>query len=100
MFYNPVRYFAHWLGRRKLPKELAAGDVCSTLSGEGDYVITKVLARDPGIIHVRIYKKRFGYRPERINTALLTLGTVHDEEGCGMGTYLWQKECMVAGNQS
>jgi hypothetical protein len=85
MFRNPVKYFAHWLGRRKLPKELTAGDLCSALSGEGDYVITKVLARDPGIVHIRIYKERFGYRPERINTALLSLGSVHDDEGCGIG---------------
>ena len=85
MFQKLGRKYELWLGRRRLPQDLAAGDVCSALSGEGDYVIAKVLARDPGIVHVRIYKERFGWQPTKIDTTSLSLGTVDDDDGCGIG---------------
>lgn len=85
MFEKLAHYYARWAGQRRLPPDLGAGDVCSIQSGEGGYVIAKVLARDSGIVHIRLYKERFEWRPERIDTKSLTLGTVHDEDGCGIG---------------
>src|SRR5438034_3146824 len=80
------RRFALVQGRRQLPPSLAAGDVCSVRSGDGTtYSIAKVLARDPGIIHVRVYKEKFKWRPDRADTTHLSLGTIHDSDGVGVG---------------
>jgi hypothetical protein len=79
------RKYAHWRGRRHLPADLAAGDVCSILTGDGTFSIAKVLAREPGIVHVRLYKEKFGWRPERVDTGSLSLGGIHDEDGFGIG---------------
>jgi hypothetical protein len=81
-----LRYMAHRRGRRQLPPTLAAGDVCSVRSGsQGKYAIAKVLVRDPAIVHVRVYKEWFPSRPQRIETAALSLGSIHDPDGFGMG---------------
>jgi len=64
---------------------LRAGDVCSVRSGREAYAIAKVLARDPGIVHVRIYKEKFQCPPERIRTTQLSLGTIDDTDGFGVG---------------
>jgi len=45
----------------------------------------KLLARDEGICHVRVYKQKFGSRPERVDPSKLSLGTIHDKDGFGMG---------------
>jgi hypothetical protein len=59
--------------------------VCSVQTGDGSYSIVKILVREVGAIHVRIYKEKFGWRPERVDTETLSLGTVHDEDGVGIG---------------
>jgi hypothetical protein len=64
---------------------LAAGDVCSIKSGAGRFKLAKVLAVDPGVIHVRVFKETFADRPRRASTTGLTLGTIHDPDGFGMG---------------
>ena len=69
----------------RYPPSLAPGDVCSVLNGDGGYSVVKVLARDPGVVHLRVYKERFGWRPARIDTESLSLGTIHDEDGFGIG---------------
>jgi hypothetical protein len=73
------------IAKRQLPAGLGAGDVCSVLSGGGDFCIAKVLVREPGVVHVRVYKEKFGWRPQRVDTSSLSLGTIHDQEGFGMG---------------
>ena len=79
------RRIAQWQGKRQLPADLDAGDVCSVLSEAGGFCIAKVLVRETGVIHVRIYKEKFDWRPERVDTKSLSLGTIHDENGFGMG---------------
>jgi hypothetical protein len=66
--------------RKRVPSDLAAGDVCSVEAGESRYGIVKVLATDPDTVHVRVYKEKFGWRPERVDTGGLSLGTMHDDE--------------------
>jgi hypothetical protein len=59
--------------------------VCSVESGGGTYGVVKVLAVDANAVHVRLYKEKFGWRPERIGTASLTLGSMHEADGFGIG---------------
>jgi hypothetical protein len=46
--------------------------------------VAKVLALDRGV-HIRIYKPRYVNRPVHVDLADLTLGTIHDPDGFGIG---------------
>lgn len=66
------------------PSELFEGGYYSIIDGES-IGIAKVLKIDPEIVHVRIYKEHFPQRPRSIDPARLTLGSIDDKDGFGMG---------------
>lgn len=72
------------LSQNGLPAELREGGYYSFVDGQG-FSIAKVLKLEPEIVHVRIYKQRFPERPVQIDLSLLTLGTMRDPDGFGMG---------------
>jgi hypothetical protein len=61
------------------------GGIYSIDNGNGSFGIVKILKLDPGIVHVRVYRNTFPFRPFAINTHELTLGRVDDPQGFGMG---------------
>jgi hypothetical protein len=63
----------------------AAGELYSVETGDGTFSIVKVLAFEDGIVHIRLYKNRFATRPEQVDTSQLSLGTIDDEDGFGVG---------------
>jgi hypothetical protein len=69
----------------RLPDGLSAGDICSIESGSGGFCIVKILTLEPGTVHIRLYKEKFASRPDLIDVTDLSLGTVHDEDGFGIG---------------
>ena len=69
---------------RSAPSELFEGAYYSIIDGE-TFSIAKVLKLEPEIVHVRIYKQHFQQRPRAIDPATITLGTIHDKDGFGMG---------------
>lgn len=69
---------------RSAPCELFEGAYYSIIDGE-TFSVAKVLKLEPEIVHVRIYKQQFSQRPRSIDPAALTLGTIHDKDGFGMG---------------
>ncbi len=69
---------------RRAPSELFKGAYYSIINGDV-FSIAKVLKLEPEIVHVRIYKQHFQQRPRSIDPAALTLGTIHDTDGFGMG---------------
>jgi hypothetical protein len=69
---------------RNAPSELFEGAYYSILDGES-FSVAKVLKLEQEIVHVRIYKQHFSQRPRSIDPAALTLGTIHDKDGFGMG---------------
>ena len=69
----------------RLPDGLSAGDICSIENGSGGFGIVKILALEPGAVHIRLYKEKFASRPDFIDATGLSLGTVHDEDGFGIG---------------
>ena len=69
---------------RVAQSELFEGAYYSIMDGEA-FGIAKVLKLDPDIVHARIYKQHFPQRPRSIDPAALTLGTIHDQDGFGMG---------------
>src|SRR5258708_7430523 len=69
---------------RNAPAELFEGAYYSIIDGD-TFSIAKVLKLEPEIVHVRIYKQHFERRPRSIDPAALTLGTIYDKDGFGMG---------------
>ncbi|HET9183397.1 MAG TPA: hypothetical protein VFP59_14775 [Candidatus Angelobacter sp.] len=66
------------------PSELFEGGYYSIIDGES-FVVVRVLKLDPEIVHVRICKEHFPQRPRSVDPARLTLGSVYDSDGFGMG---------------
>jgi len=64
--------------------ELFEGEYYSIIDGN-EFGIAKVLKLEAEIVHVRIYKEHFAQRPRSIDPGRLTLGSIHDEDGFGMG---------------
>jgi hypothetical protein len=64
--------------------ELFEGGYYSIADGDV-FSVANVLKIEPDKVHVRIYKQHFPQRPRSIDPALLTLGTINDEDGFGMG---------------
>ena len=64
--------------------QLFEGGYYSIADG-ASFSIAKILKLDPDKVHVRIYKQHFPQRPRSIDPAALTLGTIDDEDGFGMG---------------
>jgi hypothetical protein len=60
------------------------GDVY-LVPGQKGYQVAKVLAVDPGIVHIRLYKNVFPQRPSDIDLGTLVLGSIDDPDGFGMG---------------
>jgi hypothetical protein len=61
------------------------GGLYSFDDGEGGFRIAKVLAIDGGAVHVRTYKNKFTSRPKEVATSTLSLGSIDDEGGGGIG---------------
>jgi hypothetical protein len=72
------------LSSNHAPSELFEGGYYSIIDGD-EFGIARVLKIDPEIVHVRIYKQHFSQRPRAIDPAKLTLGTIDDDGGFGMG---------------
>jgi len=66
--------------------EFAAGELYSaSWDGDGTFRVVKVLAVDDEAVHVRVYKERFPVRPATVDHGELTLGSVEDADGFGVG---------------
>jgi hypothetical protein len=61
-------------------RRVQEGDLCSVRSDEGGFVVAKVLKLEEGIVHIRVYAKKYAERPTVVAGEELTLGTVFDED--------------------
>lgn len=60
------------------------GGVYTTSDGDG-FGVVKILALDPDAVSIRIYRERFASRPVSLDSSALSLGSVDDPEGFGIG---------------
>ena len=65
--------------------ELKVGGLYSVDDGEGNYRVAKILALDDSAVHVRLYKNKYPARPESVDPSTLSLGSMDDKDGFGMG---------------
>jgi hypothetical protein len=56
-----------------------------SIRDERGFSVVKILALDPDIVHVRMYKNKFESRPSQVNVASLVLGSIQDPDGFGIG---------------
>ena len=76
---------AGWCAGRKLPADLASGDICVVVGEGGEYKVAKILMVDESTVHIRLYKERFSRPPAQVNAGSLTLGKIDDVDGFGIG---------------
>ena len=75
---------ALWYYGRSLARNLVAGELCSIQSGD-HFSVAKILATGPGVVHVRPYREKFRERPRSVATDALSLGTIDNPDGFGVG---------------
>jgi hypothetical protein len=64
---------------------MTEGGIYSIDNGDSKFGVVKILKLEPGIVHVRVYKNKFASRPSTIKVDELSLGSVKDKDGFGMG---------------
>jgi hypothetical protein len=74
---------AFWYYARSV-RNFAAGDVCS-IKSEDRFSVAKILAITGNVVHVRLYKEKFEIRPQAIPMSTLSLGSIDDPDGFGVG---------------
>jgi hypothetical protein len=74
-----------YFGRRESNPSWEIGGLYSVRDSERGFRVAKVLAIDPGVVSIRMYKQTFDQRPSNIDPAKLSLGSINDADGFGMG---------------
>jgi hypothetical protein len=65
-------------------QNFAPGDVCS-IKSEDQFAVLKVLSKSDDVVHVRVYKEKFPTRPTSLEMRALSLGSIKDPDGFGVG---------------
>ena len=71
--------------RQNYRPKMVSGGLYSVYGGGGKYGVTKLLAFADGIVHVRLYKNKYDHRPNDVAVNTLSLGTINDTDGVGIG---------------
>lgn len=77
---------------------IPVGGIYTSKSKDGSWRVMKVLAVDEDAVHVRIYANKFAGQPKDIDPARLTLGSLTDPGGFGIGHCPLAKEGFFEGN--
>ena len=64
---------------------IRAGAICTVTKGDGMFGAIKILMVTNLFLDVTLYKNKYNKRPATIDLATLTIGTVHDTDGFGIG---------------
>src|SRR4051812_38139134 len=65
--------------------KIRAGSICIVENGDGKFGVVKVLVIEDEIIHVKIYKNTYNKRPSKIDIKTLSVGSMYDKDGFGVG---------------
>lgn len=64
---------------------IQAGTICTIEDGDGKYGVIKVLVIDDEIAHIKVYKNKYTQRPAKVDMKTLSLGSLNDADGFGIG---------------
>ena len=68
-----------------IDQTIRAGAICTVSNGDGMFGAIKVLLVTNLFLEVTLYKNKYNKRPATIDLSTLTIGTVHDTDGFGIG---------------
>jgi hypothetical protein len=74
-----------FLGCHPEPSAFKAGGLYSVRDGKELFKVAKVLVVDKDMVHVRLYKNKFSTRPSTLEPSELSMGSVKDPVGFGIG---------------
>ena len=78
-------------GSKDEPK-IRPGSICTIEDGEGKFGVVKVLVINEQEAHVKIYKNKYNKRPSKIDIRTLSLGSINDKDGFGIGHVPMEKK--------
>ncbi|MHC4434552.1 MAG: hypothetical protein ACYTBS_22165 [Planctomycetota bacterium] len=78
--------------------DIRTGALYTVDDGEGWYRVAKTLVVDNEAVHIRLYKDRWKDRPTSVDVDTLSLGTVNDSDGFGMGHLPLSRNAFAAWN--
>jgi hypothetical protein len=61
------------------------GSICTVEDGEGKFGVVKVLVINDREAHVKMYKNKYDKRPSKIDIGSLSVGSIYDKDGFGIG---------------
>jgi hypothetical protein len=64
---------------------LVPGSICTVDNGDSTFGVVKVLVIDDQIAHLKIYKNKYSLRPTEIGIKTLSMGSINDKDGFGVG---------------
>jgi hypothetical protein len=73
-----------------------SGGLYTVRDGQGFYRTAKVVALDGDGVHLRLYKNRWQSRPKTVDSSSLSLGTINDPDGFGIGHLVLSKEDFIS----
>lgn len=76
----------------KNERDMVVGGLYGTKNEDGTYSVMKVLVVDDFAVHLRSYANRFEELPSDIDPSVLTLGSISDGGGFGIGHFPLAKE--------
>jgi hypothetical protein len=65
--------------------DLIPGSICTVDNGDSTFGVVKILVIDDQIAHLKVYKNQYRVRPSEIDLKTLSIGTLHDKDGFGIG---------------
>lgn len=75
----------HMATIKDMRDDLVAGGLYSIESGDSGFAVAKVLALGSGMVHTRLYREKFESRPNSVDPAALSLGSVFESADVGIG---------------
>lgn len=75
-----------------MPETILLGGLYASRDSDGQYRISKVLALDERIVHLRSYADRFAQLPEQIHSGELSLGGLGSGDAFAIGHFPLARE--------
>lgn len=66
-------------------EKIDAGSICTVEIGDGKFGAVKVLVINDKEVHVKVYKNVYDKRPAKIDIKTLSMGSIDDKDGFGIG---------------
>jgi hypothetical protein len=66
-------------------EKIKAGSICTVENGDGKFGVVKVLVINDKEAHVKVYKNEYDKRPAKIDIKILSIGSINDKDGFGIG---------------